>query len=361
MSYGQRRREFRPMEIEYPTSFAATDALYSSVAASLSSAHQIAWSPDGKFVALAVNASPYVWVFRVVDGVLVKKMPDPAVAASGDAYEVKWSPSGNYIAVAGQTSPYVSVWAWSTAGFGTKVSAPATPPTGTGRCVIWHPSETYVFIGHDSSPFITGYPWSAGFGTKLADPAALPASNVNDGVCLTDGTSVCLVIAPSSTPYMESYPFTTTYGTKAAGSAAAAAGNTLVGLVNGDHGHVIISSGSSPYIQDYAVQLSNGAFNGPSSPPTTPDGPGPFVLDPLTRSGAHFTGMSGSASTMKLGTWLHQRSSTNRVSRGFGSVAIPGGANPVQAAISPDRRYLLTAQYRNPMLRMFSWDNEGAI
>jgi uncharacterized phage-associated protein len=32
---------------------------------------------------------------------------------------------------------------------------------------------TFVAITHDNSPYISVYPWSAGFGTKLSNPATL--------------------------------------------------------------------------------------------------------------------------------------------------------------------------------------------
>jgi hypothetical protein len=39
------------------------------------------------------------------------------------------------------------------------------------------PAQQYIAIPHDASPFVTAYPWNSGtgFGTKLPNPASLPA------------------------------------------------------------------------------------------------------------------------------------------------------------------------------------------
>ena len=34
-----------------------------------------------------------------------------------------------------------------------------------------------IAVAHITTPFISTYPWSAGFGTKYANPATLPASS----------------------------------------------------------------------------------------------------------------------------------------------------------------------------------------
>jgi hypothetical protein len=80
------------------------------------------------------------------------------------------------IAVAHRNSPFITAYPWS-AGFGTKYANPATLPAGRGFGTAFSPSGNAIAVAHGASPFITAYPWSAGFGTKYANPATLPGGS----------------------------------------------------------------------------------------------------------------------------------------------------------------------------------------
>ena len=40
-----------------------------------------------------------------------------------------------------------------------------------------HYSQNLIAVGHATTPYISVYPWNAGFGTKYANPATLPAAD----------------------------------------------------------------------------------------------------------------------------------------------------------------------------------------
>ena len=73
-------------------------------------------------------------------------------------------------------------------------------------------ASTAIAVAHDTTPFVTAYPWSTtGFGTKVADPASLPASTGNGVAFTPSGSDVA--VAAGSTVY--AYPWTTSgFGTK---------------------------------------------------------------------------------------------------------------------------------------------------
>ena len=35
----------------------------------------------------------------------------------------------------------------------------------------------HIAVAHSNSPYVSVYPWTGSFGTKVADPATLPAGN----------------------------------------------------------------------------------------------------------------------------------------------------------------------------------------
>jgi Flp pilus assembly protein TadG len=85
-------------------------------------------------------------------------------------------------------------------------------PAGDAVAVSFNPAGNVIVVGHALTPFVTAYPWSAGFGTKYANPATLPPSNVNDAAFIADGT--VLALAHDNTPYISAYAWSSGFGTK---------------------------------------------------------------------------------------------------------------------------------------------------
>jgi hypothetical protein len=119
--------------------------------------------------------------------------------------------------VAHTTSPYVTAWPWS-AGFGTKYADPATLPAGNAKEVAFVTSD--IAVAHATSPYVTAYPWSAGFGTKYSNPATLPTGG-GYGVVFGDGA---LAVSHVSSPYVSAYPWSAGFGAKYADPATLPAG-----------------------------------------------------------------------------------------------------------------------------------------
>ena len=84
----------------------------------------------------------------------------------------------------GTASAAIIAYAWSTAGFGTKFADPATLPavgnSGSNRGKSRFTKDgNNLIIGSNSSPYIHAWAWSAGFGTKYSDPSNLPPGAAN--------------------------------------------------------------------------------------------------------------------------------------------------------------------------------------
>jgi len=135
-------------------------------------------SPDGTYlVTVNSNNSPYINIFKRVNGVFVKQA-NPATIPTGEAYGCAFDPTGTYLAVAHYTSPFLTIYKRSGDTF-TKLANPSTLPTGGALSVAWNASGDYVAVGHSVSPYITVYSRSGDTFTKLANPSTLPTGAGN--------------------------------------------------------------------------------------------------------------------------------------------------------------------------------------
>lgn len=172
----------------------------------------VAWSYDGKWLAVAHDASPRISVYDSTNA--YAKESNPATLPNGDGLCVAFSPNGlymavghqggggflkvynvgtwtsitvpamanevygvqfsadsNYLAVAHFGSPYFAVIKTST---WTKLSNPASLPPNTCNDVSFRHNSAEVAVACDSSPYIIRYSLIADVLTKLSDPSVLP-------------------------------------------------------------------------------------------------------------------------------------------------------------------------------------------
>lgn len=107
----------------------------------------IAWSPDGKYIALIANtfgdggASHKVQILEVATEKLVSSYLMPASASSADSYALAWSPDGKYLA-----SGNGQVWQATTG----KV---VNTYKGHFRNLVWSPDSRYLALFDDAQAF----------------------------------------------------------------------------------------------------------------------------------------------------------------------------------------------------------------
>lgn len=167
--------------------------------------HCASWSPDGRYLSLGLDSTPYILTYKR-SGDVFTKLSDPT-AAGGIPNGISWSPNGQYLALAHATSPYLSIYKRSGDTL-TKLSNPGTLPTGVGYSVSWDYTSTYLAIAHASSPYVTIYKRSGDTFTKLTNPGTLPAGD-GKGVSFESGvgsgSSRFLVVSHNTSPYVTVY------------------------------------------------------------------------------------------------------------------------------------------------------------
>lgn len=165
----------------------------------------------------------YLYAGPANDKVIYGSFNGQAGVVGGTLRDIKFSPDGNILVMTGATSPFLGA---SLARFTTQVPggetrnfAAPTALAGAGTSVSWHPTQKYVLAGHATSPFISILPMTnRAFGTKLANPAVLPAAASISAAFSPMGDYFATLSA--TTPFLEAWAFTseaaTPIGTKVA-------------------------------------------------------------------------------------------------------------------------------------------------
>lgn len=175
----------------------------------------LAYSPNGRYLAASVAASPYiqVWVFNDTNGVgtFGAASANPTTLPTGYSDQnqwgkgIAWHPSGNYIAMAMNVAPYIYVIPINitTGVFGTRLTI-STTMTNKATCVQFTPDGQYLLVGGLNGLYV--YDFSAStVGTPITfDGANLAGINVTDLVVHPSGEYVICALA--SAPWVKVFP-----------------------------------------------------------------------------------------------------------------------------------------------------------
>lgn len=161
----------------------------------------VAFSQDSQFMAVAHTTSPFVTIYQI-NGTTFTKLSNPASLPASDGKGVAFSRDGNWMAVAHTTTPFVTIYSISGTTF-TKATNPATLPDGNGTGVAFSSDNQFLAVSHATTQFITLYRNISGTWTKQTDPGTLPAGNAN-GVAFS-GNNRYLAVAHATTPFITIY------------------------------------------------------------------------------------------------------------------------------------------------------------
>lgn len=291
------------------------------------------WSPNGEFLAVGCNASPYILIYqRGYNGVLTK-LSNPATTPGGTVTSLSWSPCGDFLAVKKQTTPFFIVYQRTGNSF-TALAGLSAPSLGTSGInfafspnsdflaysdtvnhglQIGHYTQTYInersgttFTDISSTCGITGVvhvaatpinawsPDSSLFATSdlnnggidvyirtdatftLVGGPAVSAyvNNINDFSFSPDGNFFAVALAVS--PYIAIFPMTLESAGFAFGSQLsnpsilpAGAANCITWSPNSEY--LLVGHANSPYMTIYSV--SGQKFTKIADPVSLPVGP----------------------------------------------------------------------------------------
>ena len=201
--------------------------------------HGCSFSSDSKYLAVAHEGSPYITVYDAEDNFTEL----PALSAPpGRGYGCAFSPDSKYLAVAHEGSPYITVY--DAEDNFTKLPALSALP-GTGYGCAFSPDGKYLAAAHSGSPRITVYDVENNF-TKLPDLSALP---FDGNGCSFSSDGKYLAVAHYSSPYITVYDVEDNFTKLPALSAPPGQGNGCA--FSHDSKYLAVAHNSSPYITVY--------------------------------------------------------------------------------------------------------------
>lgn len=123
----------------------------------------VSYHPDGAAVAKTSTGSVFVHAFDVdaVTGAITNKATNPVTLPTGIGRDIAFSPDGDYLAVGHGTSPRITVYPWAGA-FGIKIANPSSLPATNVFGVGWNPDSLVLFgaIDSGSNPRMVAYEWT---------------------------------------------------------------------------------------------------------------------------------------------------------------------------------------------------------
>lgn len=221
-------------------------------------------TPTGRSVVGCYSSalSPYIEVYAFTT-TFGSKFANPATTPSVQTRSVKFSPTGESLIVGMNGAPLIAGYPWSdSTGFGTKFANPGTAVTGTP--LLGQAVDTFrlsdgtlvVAVGTNATPYLNAYQYTdaGGFGTKYTAPAALIAGvSIRAVRFVNNGVNTYIVANPASTPFVAAIGFSTAgFGSKLADPATAFSG-TGYGFAISHDGQVVFAktSTNSPSVAAY--------------------------------------------------------------------------------------------------------------
>ena len=226
-----------------------------------------AWTPDGRFLAVAHNTSGISIYERFRDSFIEIDLSD--VEPSDQGNSVDWSHDGKYLAVGLASSPYLLILKRDGSKF-TELDGPSTNPVGSSGGVSWSHDSRFLAVPHSGSPQVSIYERSGDSFSKLSNPAALPAGN---GIaCHFSDNGKFIAVAHGTSPYVTIYEISGTTFTKLSDPNRLPAGTGRGVKFSPDGKFMVVAHSSSPYITIYSI--SGNTFTKLDNPSSLPNGVG---------------------------------------------------------------------------------------
>lgn len=148
--------------------------------------------------------SPFISAWPYNGTTIGSKYANPAVAsgAPSDGFwdQIAFNRTATAVANTSNLTPFVHAYAFS-AGFGTKYANPASLPAARGQALGFRPQDDVLIVAQDNAAGFLAYSWSpAGFGVLLSAPASNSA-DVRSVNWLDDGNAVAGAVSAGGVAY----------------------------------------------------------------------------------------------------------------------------------------------------------------
>lgn len=209
----------------------------------------MAFSPSGAHLAIALNnAASYLMVYAF-NGSTLTKIANPDVAVPGIGQSVAWSPDGAYLAVGHNTSPFVSVYAFNGTAL-TKIANPAVLTGSAGLGVAWSPSGNVLAVAYANSSGLSLYSFNGTTLTSVATGAGA-FSGGNAVAFSPGGTLLAVGVSGSGPTFLNLYSVNGTSLTALGSPATQPFGSVTAVRWSANDAHLAVSHANAPFVSVY--------------------------------------------------------------------------------------------------------------
>jgi len=237
----------------------------------------VAFSPNGKYFTVGTSGSTTVH-YKIVDDVFTK-LTRPVSYPSGTVYGADYSEDGTYLALSQSSSPYLVIYKIDDVVF-TKLPDPETKPTAACHGIKFSHNGIYLAVSSDASPYMLVYKRTGDVFDKISNPASLPTG---DGNGLAWGKNdEYLAVAHEATPFVTIYKRTSDTFAKLANPSTLPTGNGFGAAFSKDGSYLVIAHAVTPFVTMYdRLNDTFSAMPDPITPPTDDAKCVTFGLDDL--------------------------------------------------------------------------------
>lgn len=153
--------------------------------------HGVAWSDDGRFLAVAHTTTPFFSAYER-SGAAFTKLATPSILPGTIGNGVAWSPGGEFLAVAGGAAPYVSIYQRKGLNL---IKIPDVSPipgvsSSNGLSVAWSPNGEFLAVTVSNGSFVYIYQRNVASASLSGAAFTVSAANATAGAVYTDANSV---------------------------------------------------------------------------------------------------------------------------------------------------------------------------
>ncbi len=115
-------------------------------------------------------------IYPIWDFTNPTKLANPVTLPPNTSRGTAWSPDGQFLSVAYDTTPFITIYQRSGTTF-TKLANPAALPAGNGLGTSWSPDGQFLTVAHEITPFITIYRTSSDTPSANGSPVTTTVIN----------------------------------------------------------------------------------------------------------------------------------------------------------------------------------------
>jgi len=229
------------------------------------SAYRCAWSPDGTYLAFALETNPQVAIYKRVGDVFTL-LTNPVSLPAGGCTNCCFDPSGTYLVFTCNSAPYFVIYKRTGDTF-TKLADPLSLPTGAGEGCSFTPDSGYLAIAsNETTTPLRVYRRVNDTFTKIADITGLPTTS---GSYYTSYSSdgIFLAISYDDSPYVYTWQRSGEVYTQLSDPDVLPLGASEIAIFSHNRNYLIAGSDSSPYLNIYKMNsnIVKEAFCGASN------------------------------------------------------------------------------------------------